>query len=197
MRLKAVLRFLAYAAVAAGALVALAAEADAGPAGEGASVVTPGPFALHRADGTALDSVELDGTSYGLMFGFTHCPDVCPTALAELTAALAAAKDVRPDYHVYFVAVDDARDTPEAVKAYLSAFDPRIVGLTGGKTEIAEAARAFGATALRRDFPDGGYAMEHTAALFLVDADGMIADRVAFTETPEAMAKRIAAAASR
>lgn len=197
MRLKAALRLMAYAAVAAGALAVLVAEADAAPAVEGASVVTPGPFALRRVGGETLDSIELDGSPYGLMFGFTHCPDVCPTALAEVTAALAAAKSVPAGYHVYFVAVDEARDTPDAVKAYLQAFDPRIVGLTGRASEIAEAARAFGATALRRDFPDGGYSMEHTAALFLVDSNGLIADRVAFTETPEAIAKRITASSAR
>lgn len=195
MRLKATLRLMFYAALAAGALFALVVEAEAAPAVEGAAVTTPGPFELTRVDGATLDSIELDGAPYALMFGFTHCPDVCPTALAEVTAALEMAPGVGRDYRVYFVAVDEARDTPEAVKAYLSSFDTRIVGLTGDRPRIAEAAQAFGATARRKTFPDGGYAMEHTAALFLVDSNGLIADRVAFSETAEAMGKRIAAAA--
>lgn len=197
MRLMATLRLMAYAAAAALMLMALAIEADAASPGDGASLTTPGPFALRTTDGGTLESLDLDGSPYGLMFGFTHCPDVCPTALAEITAALGAAKGLGPDYHVYFVAVDEERDTPDAVKAYLAAFDPRIVGLTGDAKELAEAARAFGATARRRDYPDGGYAMEHTAALFLVDENGVIADRVAFTESPDAIAKRIVASTAR
>ncbi|PZQ19098.1 MAG: SCO family protein [Ancylobacter novellus] len=200
-RVRAALRVALYAALAAGTLLALSLAAEAGPEREPApavaSVVTPGPFALRRADGTTLDSVDLDGVPYGLMFGFTHCPDICPTALGELTAALARASGLPAGYRIYFVAVDDARDTPEAVRAYLAAFDGRIVGLTGGREEIAEAAQAFGAVARRRDHPDGGYAMEHTSGLFLVDQNGVIADRVAFTDAPERIAQRITAAAGR
>jgi protein SCO1/2 len=195
MRTRAALRLVVFAAAAAVAMVALVMEADGAPAVEGASVTTPGPFELSRADGSKLESLELDGSPYALLFGFTHCPDVCPTALSEITTALSEAPRLGPGYRVYFVAVDEARDTREAVKAYLSAFDSRIVGLTGDHAAIAEATRAFGATALRRDYPDGGYAMEHTAALFLVDSNGVIADRVAFSETSETMARRMEAAA--
>ncbi|MFC3695045.1 SCO family protein [Chenggangzhangella methanolivorans] len=194
MRTKAALRFALYAAVATAALALLVLQAEGAPAG-GAAMTTPGAFELARTDGTTLDSIELDGAPYALMFGFTHCPDVCPTALAEVTTALETATRLGAGYRVYFVAVDEARDTPDAVKAYLEPFDRRIVGLTGDRGAIAQATRAFGAAATRRDFPGGGYTMEHTAALFLVDSNGVIADRVAFSETSETMAKRMEAAA--
>ena len=82
MRTRAALRFIVFAAAAAAVMVALVMEADGAPAVEGASVTTPGPFELSRADGSKLESLELDGAPYALLFGFTHCPDVCPTALA-------------------------------------------------------------------------------------------------------------------
>ena len=126
----------------------------------GAAVLQPGPFTLHRLDGAALDGVELDGKPYGLFFGFTHCPDVCPTTLAELSLAFAAMGEKAPDLPVYFVAADADRDTPEALAAFLGAFDKRIVGLRGSAEEIATAAQAFGAVARRRELPGGGYTVE-------------------------------------
>lgn len=188
-----VMRFVLFAALAA----ALFWLAPAARAGQGAAVLQPGPFTLTKADGSKLDGIELDGAPYGLMFGFTHCPDICPTALAELTAALKGMPNLRKDFRVYFVGVDAERDSPKELGAFLSAFDPRVVGLAGSTEEIGEATRAFGAVARKAEFETGGYTMEHTAALYLVDADGVIADRVSFKEPSEVMAKRIAAVAGR
>ena len=204
MTLRAMIRRLrrlavALAAVSAVVSAALAAEAQPPSAAtpEGAAVLTPGPFALRRLDGGVLDGTELDGQSYGLFFGFTHCPDVCPTTLADVTLALQALGAAARDFRVYFVAVDPERDSPEALATLLSSFDPRIVGLRGSADDIAAATRAFGAVARKRAYPNGDYAMEHTAALFLVDSNGVIVDRVGFAERPQAIARRIAAAAGR
>lgn len=189
MRVPAVIRVALFMAAAAGLIAALAvAEADADP-------MTPGPFALKAVDGSTVDGAELDGRPYGVMFGFTHCPDVCPTALAELTTAFASAPKLPKDFRVYFVAIDPERDTPKALGAYLSAFDPRIVGLTGSRDEIVTATQAFGAVVRKATFKSGDYTMEHTAALYLVDDNGMIADRVSFKEPSEEMARRITAVA--
>ncbi len=188
MRVQASIRAAVFA-IAAGLFGALAiAGADADP-------MTPGPFTLTAVDGSTVDGADLDGKPYGLMFGFTHCPDVCPTALAELTTALAASPRLPKEFHVYFVAIDPERDTPKALGAYLSAFDPRIVGLTGSREDVATATQAFGAVARKLTFKSGDYTMEHTAALYLVNGDGMIADRVSFKEPSDEMARRIAAVA--
>lgn len=184
---------LALFATAASAIVAFAAEAD--PRAGGAAVLQPGPFTLERVDGGKLDGIDLDGAPYGLMFGFTSCPDICPTALAELTTALQSAPKLPQDFKVYFIATDVERDSPRQVKALLGAFDPRIVGLTGTQAEIDGATRAFGAVARRVDFPGGAHTVEHTAALFLIDANGVIADRVSFKAPAAEMAKRIEAVA--
>lgn len=191
-RIAAFLR-LALFATAASAIVAFAAEAD--PRAGGGAVLQPGPFTLERVDGTKLDGIDLDGAPYGLMFGFTSCPDICPTALSELTTALQSAPKLPKDFRVYFIATDAERDSPQQVKAFVAQFDPRIVGLTGTQDEINGATQAFGAVARRLDFPGGGHTVEHTAALFLIDSNGVIADRVSFKAPSAEMAKRIAAVA--
>lgn len=190
------LRFALFAALAA-TLLWFAPGARAQQFDAGAAVLQPGPFVLTRGDGSRLDGGELEGAAYGVMFGFAHCPDICPTALAELTAALNAAPDLPKDFRVYFVGVDAERDDPKALGAFLSAFDPRIVGLSGSAEEIDEATRAFGAVARKAKFETGGYTMEHTAALYLVDADGVVSDRVSFREPAAVMARRIAAVTGR
>ena len=187
MRMVAILRAVLY--VATSAVLALSSlPADADP-------MIPGPFTLKQTDGATVDGAALDGRPYGVMFGFTHCPDVCPTALAELATALAATPDLPKDFRVYFVAVDPERDTPAELAAYVGAFDPRVVGLTGTVEELAAATQAFGAVARKVEFKGGGFTMEHTAALYLVDSNGLIADRVSFNAPSDEMARRIAAVA--
>jgi len=111
---------------------------------------------------------DLLGKPSLVFFGFTHCPDVCPTTLAKLkqvkkTAAL-------PGLQVLFVSVDPQRDTPEAVGLYAHAFDPDFIGLTGDPKAIEKMTAAFGVAAVRVDLPGGDYTMDHSAAVFLVDA---------------------------
>jgi protein SCO1 len=110
---------------------------------------------------------DLQGKASLVFFGFTHCPDVCPTTLAKLaqvrkTAAL-------PRLQVLFVTVDPQRDTVQAVGGYAHAFDPSFVGLTGEPKAIEKLTAAFGVAALRVDLPGGDYTMDHSAAVFLVD----------------------------
>ncbi|GLK78526.1 SCO family protein [Methylopila turkensis] len=189
----------AAAVLLAMAAFAVAAEAapQSPPPPPAALVMTPGPFTLTAVDGRTVDGLDLDGAAYGVFFGFTHCPDICPSTLADVTLALRGLGEKAAGFRVYFVALDAERDTPQAVGVFLSSFDPRIVGLTGTPRQLAEAAAAFGAVARKRTFADGGYTIEHTAALFLVDANGVVADRAPFSDPPERLAKRIAAVAAR
>ena len=120
------------------------------------------PFTVH----------ELQGRPSLVFFGFTHCPDVCPTTLAKLAQVKKAA--AIPGLQVLFVTVDPQRDTPSVVSQYAHAFDPGFIGLTGEPQSIAKLTAAFGVAAVRVDLPGGDYTMDHSAAVFLVDARARI-----------------------
>lgn len=156
----------------------------------GGSVFT-GHFRLTAPDGAIVDSDALAGRPYGLFFGFTHCPDICPTTLASLSAALARLPAGSPP--LYFVSVDPERDTPEVLARYMANFDPRIVALSGTRGAVDAALASFGAVARRTDQPGGGYTYGHTAAILLVDGDGLIVDRIGMEAGPDRLAERLAA----
>ncbi|GAB4064560.1 SCO family protein [Ancylobacter sonchi] len=159
------------------------------PPGEASEVSSR--FSLTAQDGRRLDESALRGRPYVLFFGFTSCPEVCPTALYELSQVLAELGPEAERLKVLFVTVDPARDTPEQLTTYLSAFDPRITGLYGSEAETAAAAAAFKATYRRVPQPDGTYTMEHTAVLFLVDGEGHIADAIDYRAPHEAQLARL------
>ncbi len=129
-------------------------------------------FQLTDALGHPFSAHDLAGNPSLVFFGFTHCPDVCPTTLAKLAQVKRTAKV--PGLRVLFVSVDPGRDTPAAVGTYAHAFDPDFVGLTGDPQSIEKVSAAFGVAALRVDLPGGDYTMDHSAAVFLVDARGRI-----------------------
>ena len=110
---------------------------------------------------------ELKGRPTLVFFGFTHCPDVCPTTLAKL-AQIAKGAAVR-DLRVVLVSVDPARDRPEQLQEYVHAFDPQFKGVTGEQTQIERVAREFGVAIARVDLAGGDYTMDHSAAVFLLD----------------------------
>lgn len=131
-------------------------------------------FELMTVDGAPFRSADLAGKPYLVFFGFTHCPDVCPTALFELTALLkdigAAADHITP----LFVSVDPERDTAELLKLYMTSFDPRIVALRGDAEQTKAAADAFSAYYRKVQTASDNYTMDHTAGLFLIRADGRL-----------------------
>ncbi|WP_245443790.1 SCO family protein [Mesorhizobium sp. DCY119] len=141
-----------------------------------------GRFSLTTQHGTQLSDADLKGKPYIVFFGFTHCPEVCPTTLFELTGALAA---LGPDADLLtplFVTVDPERDTQEYLASYLGAFDSRIIGLSGSAEETAAIARSFKAT--YRKVPLGGddYTMDHTAIIYLIDREGQFFDKIDYRE---------------
>lgn len=174
-------------AAAAIALTALGASLD----GLTAAVTQVGPFALDRTEGGRLDALHLDGAPYVVVFGFMRCPDVCPTTLNDLALALKLLGRAGESLRAFFIDIDPERDDAGALKAFLASFDPRIEGLTGSPAEVAAAARAFGASARKAGLPDGGYTMEHSSGLFVVDANGLLVDRIAPSDPPEAIAARL------
>lgn len=122
-----------------------------------------------------------------VFFGFTNCPDVCPTALNEIALVMddlgEKAKKVQP----LFITVDPERDSPERMAEYVAAFDPRIIGLTGTPEQIKESAESFKvyhAKKVQETAPDG-YTMEHTASLFLIDPEGRFVSPYSYNATIE------------
>ena len=130
-----------------------------------------GPFALVSQDNQTVTQGALLGHPSLVFFGYTHCPDVCPATLAELSSVL---KALGPDTkaHAFFITVDPERDTPVVMKDYLSSFDPRITGLTGTPAEIKTVESAYKAYAKAVPDKDGTYTMDHTAITYLMDKDG-------------------------
>ena len=144
-----------------------------------------GPFTLTTAEGKRFSSESLKDQPYVLFFGFTTCPDVCPTTLLEMSNALAALGSDADRLSMLFVTVDPERDTAEHLKSYLGSFDRRIIGLTGSAADIASAARAF--HVFYEKVPtSSGYTMNHTATVFLMDRRGALASTTNHEE-PEAV----------
>jgi protein SCO1 len=164
---------------------------DAPPATEVAAVYAAPrplpPFELVAHDGSRFDAARLRGRYTLLLFGFTNCPDLCPTTLTTLTAAARLLADLPEERRpaVVMVSVDPKRDTPEVLSRYLPHFDPRFVGVTGGEDAIASLALALGAAFQRGAEVDGSYAVDHTAALFLIDPGARL---VAVFPTPHVAA---------
>lgn len=145
---------------------------------------TPAPFELSDGTGRAYTTADLAGHPSLLFFGFTHCPDVCPTTLA-LLAQVAHAAPVR-GLRVIFVSIDPGRDTPALVGSYVHAFDPAFIGLTGSEGVIRAVARDYGVAVNKVELPGGDYTMDHSAVVFLLDAHGRTA--AVFTPPFEAAA---------
>ena len=162
---------------------------QSGPSGIG------GPFTLVDQNGATVSERDFAGKPYLMFFGFTHCPDVCPTTLQQISDVLAALGPKADTLKVAFVSVDPERDTPESLKTYLSSFDPRIVGLTGSPEQVAEAIKTFRAYAKKVPSQGGDYTMEHTALVYLMDARNGFVGAVNLnrpaTETAAELSKRI------
>ncbi|MDP4823175.1 MAG: SCO family protein [Aestuariivirgaceae bacterium] len=150
-----------------------------------------GPFVLTGTDGQPFDSASLKGKPHAVFFGFTHCPEVCPTTLNDLTLAFNALGDKARDLRAVFVTVDPERDTPEALKDYISSFDPRILALTGPADEIARVAKLYRVYYAKQPTSDGSYTMDHTALVYLMNADGKFVGTLDFHENPEVRVKKL------
>ncbi len=141
-------------------------------------------FALNSTNGGAFTEEDLRGTPSLVFFGFTYCPDVCPTTLAETTAWRSQLGLTDKDLRIIFVSVDPERDTLDMVKNYVEGFDPTIIGLVGSSLEQTEnAKKAFNVFSEKVGEPgDPNYLVNHTALTFLVDKDGAFQGTVAYQE---------------
>lgn len=147
------------------------------------------PFELVDQSGNPITEAAFHGRPTALFFGFTHCPEICPTTLFELDGWL---RQVDPDGNkigAYFVTVDPERDTPELLDAYISGVSDRITGITGPADKVNAAVKGFNVYAKKVPVdsadPDGEYTMDHTASVFLLDAEGRFKGTIAWGENPE------------
>lgn len=153
-----------------------------------------GPFTMVDHTGRTVTERDFAGRSLLVFFGFTYCPDICPTELGTIAAALDAMGPAGERVTPVFVTIDPERDTPDAIADYVSRFHPRMVGLTGSAEQVAAIARAFRvyyAKVRSRDMTD--YLMDHSSFIYFVGPDGRVRSLFRPQTTPEAIAAAVTA----
>ena len=131
-----------------------------------------GPFTLVDGDGRPFSSAKLAGKPFTIFFGFTHCPDVCPTTLARLTKLRRALGQGDEAFEIVFVTVDPERDGPAEVGAYAKLFSTPVIGLTGTPAQIDRVKQQYAVASMKAPLPGGDYSVDHTASVFLMDRAG-------------------------
>ena len=144
-----------------------------------------GPFQLTDQSGATVTEKDLQGHPTLIFFGFTHCPDVCPTSLFEMSEILRAMGKDADRVNAYFISVDPERDTAAAMKDYLSSFDPHLKGLTGDPAAIQKVLSEYRVYAKKVPLKDGDYTMDHTALIYLMDRDGKFVAPFNLSRKPE------------
>lgn len=144
-----------------------------------------GAFQLTDQTGQAVTEKNLLGKPTLIFFGFTHCPDVCPTSLFEISEVLRAMGKDADRVNAYFVSVDPERDTAAAMKDYLSSFDPHLKGLTGDPAAVAKVIGEYRVYAKKVPLKDGDYTMDHTALVYLMDRDGKFVAPFNLKQSPQ------------
>jgi protein SCO1 len=150
-----------------------------------------GPFSLTDQNGRTVTDQDFKGRPFLVFFGFTHCPDICPTTMFEISEII---RKLGPDgdrVRALFITVDPERDTPAALKDYVSSFDPRIVAVTGDDAAIAAVAKAYRAYYKRTPLAEGGYTMDHTAIVYLMGKDGRFVTPFSLKRTTDAAAAEL------
>ena len=147
-----------------------------------------GPFKLIDQNGKAVSDQDLKGHPFLVFFGFTHCPDVCPTTLFDVSEMLRALGPDADRTRALFITVDPERDTPAVMKDYLSSFDPHLAGLTGDPAAIATVAKAYRVYYKKVPLDGGEYTMDHTAIVYLMDKAGRFVSPFSLKRGTEAAA---------
>jgi protein SCO1 len=154
------------------------------------SALVGGPFQLVDQDGAPVTQATMKGKPFLVFFGFTHCPDICPTKLFEMSQALGVVEKDVPDIQALFISVDPERDTPEMMKRYLSSFNPRIKGLTGDQASVDATVKAYRAYA-KKVPTDSGYTMDHTSLVYLMGRNGEFVTSLDMTKKDTEIADQI------
>lgn len=163
-----------------------------GPIGTGTALVG-GPFTLTDHNGKRVTDQDFRGKYMLIFFGFTFCPDVCPSELQVMSAALDELGPKGDKIQPIFITIDPERDTPEAMKIYVSNFHPRLVGLTGSPEDIAAVAKAYRVYYAKakgtEDKPD--YLMDHTTILYLMGPDGKFVKHFTYGTDAKSLAEAL------
>lgn len=181
-------RYVAWAAVAVLAAVSgvLVYQQTAGNENSGALIeplaAIGGPFELVDGNGETVTDATFAGKPTVMFFGFTYCPDVCPTTLSELQGWMEALGDDADKLNYAFVSVDPERDTPDVMRDYVWAFDKRITPLTGSQKQVDAMIKAYRVYAKKVPLDDGDYTMDHSAAVYLMNADNKFVGTIAYQE---------------
>jgi len=157
------------------------------PVGQAVAAVG-GPFRLEDQSGKFVTDADMKGKPFLVFFGYTHCPDVCPTTLFDMSQLM---KELGPDADrtgALFITVDPERDTPQVMKDYLSNFDSHVRGLTGDRAAIDAAIKAYRVYAKKVPLENGDYTMDHTALVYLMDKNGRFVAPFDVSRTPAAEA---------
>lgn len=149
---------------------------NAGLVAPGTEAGIGGHFTLIDASGHAVTETDFGDRHKLIFFGFTHCPDVCPTTLARMSMILRALGPVADRLHPLFITVDPARDTPARLREFARSFDPRIVYLTGTPGEIEAVLNAWRVSRAKTAVGSDDYAMNHSAVLYLMTPQGTLAE---------------------
>ncbi len=145
-----------------------------------------GPFTLVGSNGQPFSSAKLNGKPYVIFFGFTHCPDVCPTTLARLVKLRQQLRAGEQPFEILFVTVDPERDGPSEVGKYAELFNSPIVGLTGSPAQIEQVKKQFGIFSEKVEQSGGDYTVNHTSTVLLFDRGGKFAGTIAPEEQDDA-----------
>ncbi len=181
--------FLAGLVLVLGVFIYLASH-SASPIGRAVASVG-GPFHLEDQTGKPFTDQDMKGRPFLVFFGFTHCPDICPTTLLEISDVMKALGKDADRTGALFITVDPERDTPAVLKDYLSNFDPHLRALTGDPAAVEAALKAYRVYAAKIPLKDGDYTMDHTAAVYLMDKDGRFVSTFNLKQSPEAAAGQL------
>jgi len=180
--------FLAGLVVCLGAVLTLSGTLSS-PTQQIASI--GGSFTLTDQNGRTVSDAELKGHPFLVFFGFTNCPDVCPTTLFEVSEVLRALGPQADAMRAFFITIDPERDTPPVLKDYLASFNPRVVGVGGDAQELAKVAKEYRVYYKKVPTKDGDYTMDHTAIVYLMDKQGRFVSPFSLRRTTEASAAEL------
>lgn len=144
-----------------------------------------GPFELVDHRGDEITDAALAGRNYAVFFGFTHCPDFCPTTLLEAAGWLKTLGDDGEEIDFYFVSADPERDTPEVLSDYVNAFHPRITGITGELEDVQSMIKSYRAYAKKVPLEDGDYTIDHSVSVMLFNSKGDFKGTISYGENTE------------
>lgn len=149
------------------------------------------PFALVTQTGEPVTEAAFRGHPSVVLFGFTHCPEVCPTTLFEMDNWLTKLGDEGKDIRAWFVSVDPERDTPQVMNDYVSAVSKRITGITGDPAKVEAMYRSFRVFARKVPTDDGSYTMDHTASVLMLDSSGDLFGTIAYGENSDTAIQKL------